>query len=268
MLAQKGDAAALQQFVIVQAMSSVLSIAMTGRFHKIIVADVLIVLAAMTIIILFEDPKIFQQVMLPVYVLGLSKLLFLRALNQQLFDLFRVKNVNIELVDALKQKNVALEQANLAQSRYLSAASHDLRQPLHALALLVSDAQRKNTQPDVAPILSKIEQAIDSLSSSFNAMLNLSRLDAGVVKPDIQPIPLQRIFDRIQIEFEDTALQKGLCLTIVSTKVWIQSDEGMLHSILSNFVSNAVRYTESGKVLLGVRHLPDNKIKILVFDTF
>ena len=266
-LAQEGDEVVLQQFIIIQAMVVVISIAMVGRFQRVAIINLFVLLVFITFLLSTKKEEFFERLLLQVYLLSLAELMFLHVLNRQLFDLFRVKNLNTELVDALKQKNVALEQANLAQSRYLSAASHDLRQPLHALALLTSDAQRKNSQPEVSTTLGKIEQAIDSLSTSFNAMLNLSRLDAGVVKPDLQLIPLQRIFERIQVEFEETARQKDLTLVIVPSKVWVRSDEGMLHSILSNFISNAVRYTERGKILLGVRRGANHKVKIVVIDT-
>ena len=266
-LVQEGDEVALQQFILIQAMVVVISIAMAGRFQRIAIINLFISVGFVTLLVATRKEEFFERLLLQVYLLSLAELMFLRVLNRQLFDLFRVKNLNTELVDALKQKNLALEQANLAQSRYLSAASHDLRQPLHALALLTSDAQRKTGQPEVSATLGKIEQAIESLSTSFNAMLNLSRLDAGVVKPDMQLIPLQRIFDRIQVEFEETARQKDLTLVIVPSKVWVRSDEGMLHSILSNFVSNALRYTERGKVLLGVRRGTHHDIKIMVMDT-
>lgn len=263
-LARNSDEIALQQFIVIQTMASVITIAMLGRFQRVNMGGLLVVIVFFTLISILKG---YEHLLLQMYILGLSQLMFSRVLNQQLFDLFRAKNLNTELVDALKYKNAALEQANLAQARYLSAASHDLRQPLHALALLTSDAQRKNHQPDVSQTLGKIESAIDSLSSSFNAMLNLSRLDAGVVKPELQVIPLQRVFDRIQVEFEETARQKHLDLVVVSTQVWICTDEGMLHSILSNFVSNALRYTEQGKVLLGVRRRANGEIRILVCDT-
>ena len=266
-LARNRDEVALQQFILIHAMVTVIAIAMVGRFQRIAVIHVFIFVLFSTWIAFTQRNEFFQRILLQIYLLSLTELMFLRVLNQQLFDLFRIKNLNTELVDALKQKNIALEQANLAQSRYLSAASHDLRQPLHALALLTSDAQRKNHQPEVSETLQKIEQAIDSLSTSFNSMLNLSRLDAGVVKPDLQQSPLQRVFDRIQVEFEETARQKGVALVIAPTKIWIYSDESMVHSILSNFVSNAVRYTEHGKILLGVRRAPNHEIRILVFDT-
>lgn len=263
-LARTSNEITLQQFIVIHTMASVVTIAMLGRFQRINMGGLLVIIVFFTVVSIWKG---YERLLLQMYILGLSELMFSRVLNQQLFDLFRAKNLNTELVDALKYKNFALEQANLAQSRYLSAASHDLRQPLHALALLTSDAQRKNHQPEVSETLGKIESAIDSLSSSFNVMLNLSRLDAGVVKPDLQVIPLQRVFDRIQVEFEETARQKGLKLVVVPTKVWIRTDEGMLHSIVSNFVSNAVRYTEQGRVLLGVRRCAKGEVRILVFDT-
>ena len=267
LLARQGDEIALQQFTLILAMVTVTSIAMVGRFQRIAITNVLVFVIFASFIVLTKDEEFFQNLLLQIYLLSLTELMFLRVLNKQLFDMFRVKNLNTELVDALKHKNLALEQANLAQSRYLSAASHDLRQPLHALALLTSDAQRKTHQSDVSETLTKIEQAIDSLSTSFNSMLNLSRLDAGVVKPDLQKIPLRRIFDRIKSEYEEMARQKGLDLVIVPTKIWVHSDESMIHSILSNFVSNAIRYTEKGKVLLGVRRTKTREIKVMVFDT-
>ena len=266
-LSQTADEPTLTQFMLLLAMLSIVNIALVGRFGR--VYSVLIVAAVLFMLTFsaLKQTEMFQRLAFQTCLLGLSQLIFLRFLNGQLSDLYKVKINNSDLVDALKQKNIALEQSNLSQSRYLSAASHDLRQPLHALALLTSDAQRKNNNAEVSPTLVKIEQAIDSLSQSFNAMLNLSRLDAGVVKPEFKAVSLQRVFNRLQVEFDEVAHQKGLSFVLVPTYVWVQTDEGMLHSILSNFISNALRYTEKGKVLLGVRHAQDNKVRVVVYDT-
>ena len=266
-LSRTADEPTLIQFMLILAMISIINIALMGRFGRIYSALIIFTVVFISVISTLKDVGLFQRLALQAYMLALSQLIFLRFLNQQLSELFKVKVNNSDLVDALKQKNIALEQFNVSQSRYLSAASHDLRQPLHALALLTSDAKRKNDNVEVAPTLVKIEQAIDSLSQSFNAMLNLSRLDAGVVKPDFQAVSLQRIFNRLQVEFEEVAHQKGLELVFVPTYVWVQCDEGMLHSILSNFVSNAVRYTEKGRILVGVRHSENNMARVLVYDT-
>jgi signal transduction histidine kinase/CheY-like chemotaxis protein len=197
----------------------------------------------------------------------LAQLFFLRVTNNMIGKLLKIRHENTELVGVLQQKNTALEQSNLSQSRYLSAASHDLRQPLHALALLTNDAQRKNQVPAVGETLKKIDLAIDSLSQSFNAMLNLSRLDAGVVKPEFTRFPIQRLFNRLQIEFADTAAAKGLSFNVRSSRAWVLSDEGMLYSILSNFVSNALRYTDEGGVLVGVRAINAQTLRLMVYDT-
>ena len=266
-LSRTADESTLIQFMLILAMISIINIALMGRFGRIYSALIIFTVVFISIVTVSKDIGLFQRLALQAYMLALSQLIFLRFLNQQLSELFKVKVNNSDLVDALKQKNIALEQFNVSQSRYLSAASHDLRQPLHALALLTSDAQRKNSDAEIAPTLLKIEQAIDSLSQSFNAMLNLSRLDAGVVKPDFQAVSLQRVFNRLQVEFEDVAQQKGLQLIVAPTSVWVQCDEGMLHSILSNFISNAVRYTEKGKVLVGARRSEHNMVRVLVYDT-
>ncbi|MBS1174389.1 MAG: rcsC [Burkholderiaceae bacterium] len=266
-LSRTADEATLTQFSLILAMISIINIALMGRFARIYSSLVIFTVTFFSVVIGFKEIDAFQRLAFQTYMLALSQLIFLRFLNQQLSELYKVKVNNSDLVDALKQKNLALEQFNVSQSRYLSAASHDLRQPLHALALLTSDAKRKNDNTEIAPTLEKIEQAIDSLSQSFNAMLNLSRLDAGVVKPEFQAVSLQRVFNRLQVEFEDVAHQKNLELVLVSTCVWVQSDEGMLHSILSNLVSNAVRYTEKGKVLVGVRRCENDTVRALVYDT-
>ena len=113
-LVQQGDEVALQQFIIIQAMVVVISIAMVGRFQRIAIINLFIVVGFITLLVSTRKEEFFERLLLQVYLLSLAELMFLRVLNRQLFDLFRVKNLNTELVDALKQKNVALEQANLA----------------------------------------------------------------------------------------------------------------------------------------------------------
>lgn len=192
--------------------------------------------------------------------------LLLRVQNQKLLDKLTIKSKNLELIDALEQKNNKLRKANLSQSRYLSAASHDLRQPLHALALITDNVQRKNHNPIIDAPLKHMEQAIESLSKSFDAMLNLSRLDAGVIKPHIQSLPIQRLYDRLTIEFEGIARARGLRFVVVPNDIWVLADEGILYSILSNFVSNAIRYTEHGGILIGIRRNGTHVIPT-VYDT-
>ena len=181
--------------------------------------------------------------------------------------LFSMKKNNLDLLAQLKIKNKGLEQANLMQSRYLSAASHDLRQPLHALSLIANNLQHENHDPKAENGLSLLNQAIGSLSDSFDAMLNLSRLDAGAIKTIFHNVPLQKLFDRLDIEFRNAAANKNLILKIVPSKLNVFTDEGVLYSILSNLVSNATRYTEpGGRILIGARR-KSNSVDIWVCDT-
>ncbi len=253
--------------ILLQFLLLVINIAVIGLFERLVLICLALVTINASILIWLKDIQIFIDLSIPSYLMFLYFINFLLNKKTNKIKIFSFTQQNTKLFTALKKKNERLEQSHLAQSRYLSAASHDLRQPLHALALLTSDAQRKNNIPEVALTLNKIEQAIDSLGQSFNSMLNLSRLDAGVLKPELKPVSLQRLFDRIQIEFAETAYNKNLRLVIIPSKVWVQSDEGMLHSILSNFVSNALRYTERGRVMVGVRHHTNNQVHVLVYDT-
>lgn len=266
-LLQADNIVYLEQFIIVFSMFSFIAIVTAGRFARIFVFLLLLTSAHMAPRLLMSELTGGSIAAIEILLTVLVELFFLRVLNEQISKLLQVEDKNTELLDALKQKNIALEQANASQSRYLSAASHDLRQPLHALALLTNDAQRKNNVPEIDSTLKKMELAIDSLSQSFNAMLNLSRLDAGVVKPQFKRMPIQRLLQRLEVEYSDVASEKNLKLIFHPSSFWVLSDEDMLYSILSNFISNALRYTQTGGVLIGTRRLSADRFKIVVYDT-
>lgn len=201
-------------------------------------------------------------------ILYIFQLALLSTQHRNMMIFFRIKKNNLDLLAQLKQKNQELEKANVMQARYLSAASHDLRQPLHALSLIASNIQRENsdTDPKKKSSLLHLNQAIESLSKSFDSMLNLSRLDSGIIKPKFQTYPLQQLFERLKIEYQTIATNKGLKLKFAPTKVNVHTDDGMLYSILSNLVSNAIRYTEQGGILIGAQR-KNNAVKICVCDT-
>ncbi len=261
------DVIQVQQYMFLVSIISLSAIALVVRFARIYSALVVATAIHVMFALLSWGTDASKLLMAQLLVSVLAQLFFLRVTNNMIGKLLKIRHENTELVGVLQQKNTALEQSNLSQSRYLSAASHDLRQPLHALALLTNDAQRKNQVPAVGETLKKIDLAIDSLSQSFNAMLNLSRLDAGVVKPEFTRFPIQRLFNRLQIEFADTAAAKGLSFNVRSSRAWVLSDEGMLYSILSNFVSNALRYTDEGGVVVGVRAINAQTLRLMVYDT-
>jgi signal transduction histidine kinase/DNA-binding NarL/FixJ family response regulator len=159
-----------------------------------------------------------------------------------------------------------LELANLAKSRFLAAASHDLRQPLHALNLFLDQLRHERNQAERNQLLARIDTAVASMNELFNALLDISRLDAGVLAPSISDFPLDGLLKRIETTFMTAARDKGLRLRIVSSRAWVRSDFILLERILLNLVSNAVRYTERGGIVVGCR-LRDDRLRIDVCDS-
>lgn len=150
---------------------------------------------------------------------------------------------------ALREQKDAAEMSNKAKSRFLAAASHDLRQPIHAISLLVSAAQFEKDPVARSAIIGRIENGTAALSDLLNSLLDISRLDGGGVQINEEDFALSRIMSNLQNTYQSLAEEKGLDLIIRPTKACTHSDPMLLERILSNFVSNAVRYTPSGGVV-------------------
>jgi signal transduction histidine kinase len=153
----------------------------------------------------------------------------------------------------VQERTHELESANLAKSRFLAAASHDLRQPLHALGLFVSQLREHLDSPERDRVVGRIDTAIAAMNELFNALLDVSKLDAGVLTPDLKGLQIQHLLDRIEITFASAARHKGIRLRVVPSLFWVRSDPILLERILLNLVSNAVRYTTSGGIVVGCR---------------
>src|SRR5580704_11146341 len=159
-----------------------------------------------------------------------------------------------------------LEAANFAKSRFLAAASHDLRQPLHALNLFVAQLRRETDPAERECLVSRIDAAVAAMNELFGSLLDISTLDAGVVRPNISTFPVGALLKRIETTFEATAREKGLRLRIVSTAAFIVSDFILLERILMNLVSNAIWYTVRGGVVVGCRRRA-GIVRIEVWDS-
>jgi len=159
-----------------------------------------------------------------------------------------------------------LEAANLAKSRFLAAASHDLRQPLHALNWFVTQLRGEKDPVEKKRLVEQIETATAAMNELFNALLDISKLDAGVLVPTISEFPVDQLLKRITTTFSAAAREKNLRLRIMSNDAWIRSDFILLERILLNLVSNAVRYTVKGGVVIGCRRRAD-VLRIEVWDT-
>jgi two-component system, sensor histidine kinase len=173
---------------------------------------------------------------------------------------------NSGLIEELRRRKEAAEQANIAKSRFLAAASHDLRQPLHALGLFVQALEESPLANRERQVIGNIRHSVDAMEELFNALLDISRLDAGVVQPCVSTIPLATVFDRVRFEFAPVARQKRVSLTVMKTSAHVVSDPSLLARIVRNLLANAVRYTDRGGVVLGCRRR-GKTVRIEVWDT-
>jgi len=166
----------------------------------------------------------------------------------------------------VEERTRQLALANLAKSRFLASASHDLRQPLHALGLFVGQLDSDVNAHERRQLVERIQASVADMNKLFNALLDISRLDAGGLTPNVSEFPISNLLDKIESTFAELANQKGLTLRIIPTGAWVRSDPILLERILMNLVSNAVRYTSSGGVLVGCR-MRGPRLRIEVSDT-
>jgi signal transduction histidine kinase len=166
----------------------------------------------------------------------------------------------------VEERTRQLEAANLAKSRFLAAASHDLRQPLHALGLFVAQLHGRVRADERRRIVTRIDAALSAMNELFNALLDISKLDAGVLTPNLTEFPVARLLRRVETTFTGAAREKGLSLRVVASSAWVRSDFILLERTVFNLVSNAVRYTTNGGVVVGCRRR-GGRLQIEVFDT-
>jgi PAS domain S-box-containing protein len=175
-------------------------------------------------------------------------------------DVTERKRAETELVQAREiaeraqqvavEARISADRANLGKSRFLATASHDLRQPLQALALLNRTLRGFVSDPDAAEALLQQEQTITSMSRLLNALLDISKLESGAIKPEPADFAISRLFDELRREFSGLAVDKGLTLKVEESAEWVNSDSSLIEEVLRNLVSNAIKYTQKGAVRL------------------
>ncbi|ANG96936.1 hypothetical protein A8A54_10910 [Brucella pseudogrignonensis] len=194
-----------------------------------------------------------------------------RVTPRELTETVRLRFENETLVDQLKSERDRVAAADRAKTRFLAAASHDLRQPVHALGLfnstLAALAGRGNVNgADAANIAGKIRNVVANLSYLLNALLDVLRLDAQIVTPNRESISIGELQDNLHSECAGLAESKGLRLRMVRCDLHTDSDPMMLRQTIANLIANAIRYTTSGGILFGCR-LRDSNIEIQVYHT-
>jgi signal transduction histidine kinase/ActR/RegA family two-component response regulator len=195
--------------------------------------------------------------------------------SKQAFDALYARFLNEELLEVLQRKHEEVtrakqeaEMASQAKSRFFAAASHDLRQPLHALSLLIGSLQDKVKQHNALPTLQQMEAALGSLESLFKDVLDVARLEGGKVDVRIATVSSMQLFERLEQEFKAVAGAKGLRLKFRGPELFLEADEILLKRILTNLISNAIKYTDRGRVLVACRRSRRQGMATLqVFDT-
>ena len=171
-----------------------------------------------------------------------------------------------EATASLAAKMDMAERANQAKSRFFAAASHDLRQPLHALSLFVAALKARNQQPETQNLIDNIEASTAAMELLFNALLDISRLDAGAIEARPVHFPLQKMLRDLDQQFSALADEKGLRLRFRPCNTTLYSDPLLIERILVNLIANAIRYTDDGGVLVACRRR-GRMVRLSVIDT-
>jgi signal transduction histidine kinase/CheY-like chemotaxis protein len=202
-------------------------------------------------------------IMFPIYIVAFAVLG--RRINANLIETLRLRFENEDLARELRLQKEAAERANVEKSSFLAAASHDLRQPVHALGLLVGALQGHAMTQEMRRLVEHIGGSVAAMDGLFNSLLDISRLDAGVVKTNIEDFPIQPLLARVCRDYVAEAEAKSLKLVWRPCSAIVRTDPVLIERILRNLVANALRYTDRGRVVVGCRR--HNGLRIEVWDT-
>ena len=207
-----------------------------------------VTLAAVIVRLMMEGEATYIALAMFLLLTGLGSISSSRVLHNLVRSEMRSRYESESLAKALKIKSEEFNLANQAQSKFLAAASHDLRQPLYALTLFTSVLDETIQTPKVRGVVEQINASVKSLESLFNALLDISRLDAGVMKEEKTSFDLQPLFVRLANDFDLLAKEKGLSIAWPKSACCVYSDPLLLEQIIRNYISNAIRYSDKGEI--------------------
>ena len=179
----------------------------------------------------------------------------------------RLQSENVELIEKLREQKDRAEHAARAKTQFLASASHDLRQPVHALALFADALSHEVNTSKGQKLMTNLSRSVESIDELLTSLLDISKLDAGTVKVNAVDIELNPILQKVINEFSGEAEQRGLYLRVRKTDLTVHSDPVLLGNIIRNLVSNALRYTQQGGILVGCRNSGRNEVSIEIWDT-
>jgi Na+/proline symporter/signal transduction histidine kinase/CheY-like chemotaxis protein len=166
----------------------------------------------------------------------------------------------------LHRAKAAADDANVSKTRFIAAASHDILQPLNAARLYVTSLIERRRSGEDIDLVQNIDASLDAVEEIFGALLDISRLDTGVMKPEFSDFRVDELLQRLEVEFAPLAREKGLDLVFMPCSLTVHSDRRLLGRLLQNLVSNAIKYTPAGRVLVGCRRRGKH-LRIDICDT-
>jgi Na+/proline symporter/CheY-like chemotaxis protein len=167
---------------------------------------------------------------------------------------------------ALGRAKAEADEANVSKTRFVAAASHDILQPLNAARLYVTSLIERQGASDDAALIGNIDASLEAVEEIFSALLDISRLDTGAMKPELADFRIDELLHRLEVEFAPSAREKGLELIVMPCSLNVRSDRRLLRRLLQNFISNAIKYTPAGRVLVGCRRRGEH-LHVEVYDT-
>jgi signal transduction histidine kinase len=159
------------------------------------------------------------------------------------------------------------EAANVAKTKFLAAASHDLRQPMQALSMYASVLEARLTDRDALRVVHGIQLSVQTLEQMFDSLLDISRIESGVIKPNVVAFPVMPLIEHVVAAEKTIAAAKALELRVARCSASVKSDPALLERMLKNLVTNAIRYTERGRIIIGCRRIAGGRLRLEVVDS-
>jgi len=217
--------------------------------------------------LLYEGGFIYQLLAVGMWIIPVMLFFLHRNSHRSYASALRLRFANETLARQLAVQKDLAEQANVSKSRFYAAASHDLRQPLHALGLFLGELHERIDEPGAREkLLQRMGSSIEAMTDLFNALLDISRFDAGAVQPELRNFRVDQLLEELGLEYAGPAAARGLTFRHVPCNAVIRSDPLLLRRILRNLIENAMRYTQTGGIVIGCRRDGDF-IKLQVCDS-
>jgi len=263
------------QAMLVLILFGIATVSMTALSAFAPAFNILIPLALLPIIarMLMDPGPARLYLAIPGIIVFFVVLSFGRTVNRIIAESLEKRFENLDLIEELRAQKAIAEQAqqeaeaaNRSKTQFFAAASHDLRQPLHAMGLFAAALYEKIRDPEVLNVVKSINASVSALEGLFNELLDISKIDSGVIKSDFSHFALEEVFGRLRHDFSAEAAEKGLRFSMEGGAQVIESDPVLLERILRNLVSNAIRYTAAGEVAITAAPV-NGSVRIEVRDT-